>query len=121
MLTRNIYRFRKRLEQRLHHMVWLVPVQKLQMQIAPGLIGEPLEKFSGQPKPECGRHILRFFGSIDPFMRQAIHSAPNKIRPPAEIHHATRQAFIHRYIRLARERIPGIKPSAVTSNTFFIA
>lgn len=49
-LTRNIYRFGEGLEKRFDYVVWFVPIQKLQMQVAPGFVGKPLEKLPGEPE-----------------------------------------------------------------------
>ena len=53
LLTGNIYRFCKRLKQRLDNVVWLVSVQQFQVQVAAGLIGEALKELAGQSEPEC--------------------------------------------------------------------
>ena len=48
-------------------------------------------------------------------------AAPGEVRPVAEIDHAPREAFIHRHIRLAGERVARVKPGAVTPHALFVA
>ena len=50
MLARNIYGFGKRFEKRLHNVMRFIPIKQLQMEVAAGLICEPLEELPGQPK-----------------------------------------------------------------------
>ena len=51
----------KRLEQRLDDVMRLVAVEQFHMQVAAGLVGEALEKFSRQAEPERARRVLEFF------------------------------------------------------------
>ena len=74
MPARGVHRARKRLEQRLHNGVRLVAVKQFQRQIAPRLVGEPLEKFARQPKPERAGQVLGFFRVGNLLLRKRVRS-----------------------------------------------
>src|SRR5256885_1797053 len=94
----------------------LFPVNQLQMQITPRFIGKSLKKFPRQTKPERARHVLSLSRLAELLEREFVKSPPNQIRPPSKIYHASCQTFIHRHIRLTRERIPRIKPRPISAN-----
>ena len=60
-LTSEVGRLRPCLEQTLHDVMRFLPVEKLQMKVAAGGIGESLEELPSQPKAERGGHVLGFF------------------------------------------------------------
>src|SRR5689334_10193011 len=102
-------------------MVWLIPIQQFEVQVAPGLVRESLEKLSSQAKTECRRHILTFFLRRQRSVSLRIQAPPNQERSSAKIDHATRQAFIHGHVRLAREWVSRIKTRAVSPNPRFVS
>ncbi len=97
-----------------------IPVKQFQMQVAPGFVGERLEKLPRQPEPEGRGHILPFLRSGQRGVGEILGNPPDQIRPPAEINHAPGQAFVHGHIRLARERIPRMKSRAVAADAFLV-
>src|SRR6266581_8465439 len=108
-------------KKRLHNMMRLIPIQKFQMQIAPGFIGKSLKELTRQTKPESAGHILPFFSLTDHFLGKRIQPTPNQVWPPAKINNAPRQAFVHRHIGFRRKWVPRIKPGAVTPNPFLVS
>src|SRR5207247_4230870 len=60
------------------------------------------------------------FRSRNSFVSQVIHSPPDQKGPSAEIHHASRQAFIHRNIGLASKRISRIESRSVSANSLLV-
>src|SRR5207249_624387 len=99
----------------------LFSVKQLQVQVAPGLVSKPLKEFFRQPKTKARRHILRPFSRRDSPLALVAQPAPNQKRPPAEINHATRQAFVHRHVSLARQRVSRIKPGSVPADALLIS
>jgi len=119
--ARGVHGAGERLEKRLHDVMRLVTVKQFQMQIAAGLVGEALEKFARQPEPERAGNVLVFFRPGDFLLRKVVQPAPDEVRPPAEIHHAAREAFIHRHIGFTGKRIFWMEAVAVTTNAAFVA
>ena len=113
--------FGKSLEQRFHHVVWFAAVEQLQMQVAPRFVGKCLKKLLRQPEPKGRRHVLVSLRGTNLLWGQIIQSAPDQIRPAAEIDDASRQAFIHRQVGFAREGISRIETRAVAANPFLVA
>src|SRR5205823_13712223 len=62
-LAGKVHSLRKRLEQRLDHVVRLAAIKQLQMQVAARFVGESLKKLLRQPEPERTRHVLTPFRS----------------------------------------------------------
>src|SRR5262245_39833533 len=110
----------KGLEKRLYNVMWFIPVQQLQMQVAPGFVRKPLEKLTRQSEPEHARHVLLFLTPSNSFLPKLIQTTPNQVRPSAEINHAPGKAFVHRHVRFTRKRIFGIKPGSITPNPFLV-
>ena len=54
-------------------------------------------------------------------MGELFQAAPDQIRAAAEIDHASRQAFIHRHIGLARKRVSWVKTRPVSPDAFLVA
>src|SRR5262245_46933627 len=97
-----------------------VPIKKLQMQSAPGFIGESLEEFPGQPKPERAGHVLAPVLAGQATKLPLVQLAPDQMRASAEVDHAASQAFIHRNVGFAGERVARVKPGSVTANAFLV-
>jgi len=99
----------------------LVAVKQFEMQVAAGLIGEALEKFTCEAEAKRAGHVLDFFGWGDAFLGKLIQTAPHEVRPPAEINDAARETFIHRHVGLAGKWIFRMKTGAVTPEAAFVA
>ena len=119
--ARGVHRARKRLEQRLDNVMRLVAVKQFQMQIAAGFVGKGLEKFARQPKTERAGGVLVFFRAGNFPVRKSVHSAPDEVRSSAEIHDAAGEAFVHRHIGFAGERIFRMKAVAIAADAAFVA
>src|ERR1019366_2770616 len=111
----------ERLEQTLDDVMRLVAIKQFQMQIAARFVREALKKFAREAEPEHAGHVLNFFRTGNFLLRKFIQPAPDEMRPAAEIHHAAREAFVHRHIRLAGERILRMKTVAITADAAFVA
>src|SRR5258708_40336906 len=85
----------------------LVAIEQFQVQIAPGFIGEALEKLTGEAETEGAGHVLGLFRRSDSFEGQFIHPTPNQAGTAAEINDATAQAFIDWHKGLACKGGPG--------------
>ena len=99
----------------------LVTVEQLEMEVAPGLVGEALEKFAGQSKAEGAGHVLMLVGIGDALLGMVIQPAPDEVGAPAEINDGTAETFIHGHVGLAGERILGMKAVAVATDATLIA
>ena len=102
-------------------MVRLLPIEKLQMEIAPCFIGESLEEFPGQTEAERRRHILVLLFERHLAHRLVIESAVDQIGTPAKIDHAADEALIHRQISLSCKGVARIKTGAVAAQPGLIA
>src|SRR5690349_10532558 len=91
------------------------------MQVATGFVGKALEELSRQTKTKGTRRILLLFCGTDLLILHFVQTAPNKVRPAAEIDDATGQAFIHRNMGFASERIAGIEAGSVSSNPLLVS
>src|SRR2546425_2185666 len=96
------------------------PVKQFQMQVATRFVGETLKKLLRRAEAKRRRHILLFFFRRNSLETKCVHSAPDKKRASAEIDNAPGQAFIHRHVSLAAERIPRVKAGPVSANPFLI-
>src|SRR6266576_4975695 len=114
-LASHVNRLGKGFEQRLDDVVRFVAVEQLQVKIAAGLVGETLKKLPSEAEPERGRHVLPLLRFAELAVGKASQTAPDQMRPAAEINHAPRQAFIHRHEGLAGEWIARVKSRAVTA------
>jgi hypothetical protein len=121
MLAGKIHRFRKRLEQSFYDMMRLIAIKQLQVQIATGFIGKSLEKLTRQAKSKLAGGILAFFRPAEFLIGKIVQSPPNQVRSPAEIHHAARQAFVHRDVSFGGKRILRVKTVAIAANPFFVS
>src|SRR5262245_1660024 len=119
-LTGNIYRFGKRLEQRLDDVMRLFPIQQFQVQVGPRFVSKPLEKLASQTESESAGHVLFLLGSVDAFEGQFVQTAPNQVRPAAEVYAASGQAFVHRDVGFGAQRIARVEASAVAADAFLI-
>jgi hypothetical protein len=118
-LARNIYRTGERLEKRLHNVMGFFPIQQFQMEIAPRFICKSLEKLTRQPEPKRRGRILRFFIRCYFHVRFFFQTAPDQVWTSAKIDHASREAFVHGYIRLTRQRIARVEAGSVSADAFF--
>src|SRR5579862_6773073 len=103
MLAGDIRRLRKGLKQGLYDMVRFVAIQQFQVEITAGFIGKSLKKLPGQPKAERARSVLVPGGFAQLPIGKRVQPPPNQVRPSAEIHYTTRQAFVHRDISFTRK------------------
>src|SRR5674476_762827 len=90
------------------------------MKVAPGFVGEALEKLTGQTEAERARHVLSFLSLTDASVGKRIQPPPHQEGPSAEINDAPRQAFIHRYIHLARKRVARVEPHPIAADASLI-
>src|ERR1043166_10158596 len=79
-------------------MMGFVAIQQFKMKIAPGFIGERLEKFPCEAETECARHILLLFKIVDGPVGEFVQTAPDQKWPSAKINYAARKAFVHGHI-----------------------
>src|SRR5664279_3738397 len=86
------------------------------MKVAPGFVGEALEELTGQAESERARHVLSFLSLTDAPVGKRIQPPPHQEGPSAEVNNAPRQAFIHGYIHLARERVARVEPHPIAAN-----
>src|SRR5688572_18639268 len=109
-------------------MVRLFTIQQFEVKITTRFIGEPLEKLPRQAKSKRRGHILFSLGSRKLLIGKLVQAAPNQIRAPAEIDHATRQCFIHWDVSFGLHacwmRIPtcaiSVKASSISANSSFL-
>jgi RNA polymerase sigma factor (sigma-70 family) len=116
-----IDRLCKGLEQSLYHMVRFLAIEQFQMQVAPGLVGEGLEKFPRQPKAEGAGHILDLFRGRYLSKGQLIQTSPDQVGPPAEINDTSRQTLVHGHIGLAAKRVLRVEAGAVAADAGLVA
>jgi len=119
-LAGNIYRFGEGFEQRLDHVVRLLPIEQFQVQIGPRFAGEALEKLPRQAEPERAGHVLLPFGFADPLESEFIQAAPDQVRPSAEVYDAPGQTFVHGDVGFGAQWISRVEASAVAADTFLI-
>src|SRR5205085_12237442 len=119
-LAGKIRGFGKRFENCFDDMMRLIAVEQFEVQIAAGFIRKSLKKFSGQTEPEGAGHILIFLRLTELLVGEAVQTAPDKVRPPAEINNASREAFVHRNISFGRERVARVEPGPIAANPFFV-
>lgn len=98
-----------------------VAVKEFEVEIAAGFVGECLKKFAREAEAECTRYIERFFRRTDFLLGKFVQSAPNQIGSPAEINHTAREAFIHRHVSFAGERILRMKTISISADSLFVA
>lgn len=108
------------LEEALHNMVRFLPIEKLQMEIAPCFIGESLEEFPGQTEAERRRHILVLLFERHLTHGLVIQTAVDQIGTPAKINDAANETLIHRQISLSGKGIARIKTGAVAAQPSLI-
>src|SRR5439155_2545934 len=109
------------LDQSLDHVVWFVPVEQFQMEVAARFVGEALEKFPRQPEAKCARHVLLLFRCAEAFELQFVQTTPNQMWSSAEINDASRQTFIHGHISFAGGGMSRIKACAVPANASLLS
>ena len=78
-LTGNIYCLGKGLEERFDYVVWFIPIEQFQMQIAPGFIGKALKKLPRQTEPKGAGHVLPLFGPADCLEGEVIQAPPDQV------------------------------------------
>ena len=119
-LAGEIHRLGEGFEHDFDDMVRFIAVKQFKMEIAPGFIGESLEKLPGEPKAERARHVLRPVGFADGALGEFVQPTPDQIRSPAEINNTARQTFIHGHMRLAAKGVAGIKACSITTDAALI-
>ena len=120
-MTGNIHGFGKSLEKSLDDVMRLIAVKEFDVEIATRLIRKGLEKFPRESETKSSGRVLIFFREGKSFVSGIVESAPNQVWPAAEINDATREAFVHRNVGFAGERIFRMKARAVAADSFFVA
>src|SRR5882724_10096445 len=73
-----------------------------------------------ESEPERARGVLTFFGIGNFFLRKFVQSAPDEVRPSAEIHDTAGETFVHRHKGFAGERIFRMKAVAVAPDAALV-
>src|SRR5687768_13079233 len=102
-------------------MVRFFAIKQLHVQITSRFVGKSLKKLPRQSETKRARHVLLFLRLAHVFEIELAQPAPNQAGTAAEIDDTSREAFIHRHIALASERIARIESRPVTANAFLVA